>query len=50
VGFSRLYFGVHFVSDVLIGAVIGYLIGLLVIKLEKENKWGKNVYNKIMRR
>jgi undecaprenyl-diphosphatase len=50
VGFSRLYFGVHFVSDVLIGAVIGYLIGMAAVKLEKENKWGKNIYRKIFRR
>ena len=50
VAFSRLYFGVHFVSDVLIGAVIGYAIGIGIVRLEKENKWGKNIYNKIMRR
>ena len=50
VAFSRLYFGVHFVSDTLIGALIGYLIGVLVIKLEKENHWGKVVYKKIFRR
>jgi undecaprenyl-diphosphatase len=48
--FSRLYFGVHFVSDVLVGAVIGYAIGAGIVKLEKENRWGKNIYNKIMRR
>jgi undecaprenyl-diphosphatase len=50
VAFSRLYFGVHFVSDVLIGSLIGYAIGAGIVKLEKENKWGKNFYNKIMRR
>jgi undecaprenyl-diphosphatase len=50
VAFSRLYFGVHFVSDVLIGSVIGYAIGMFVVYLEKENKWGKNIYKKIFRK
>jgi len=50
VAFSRLYFGVHFVSDVIIGAVIGYLIGVLVVRLEKDNHWGKDIYKKIFRR
>lgn len=34
VAFSRLYFGVHFLSDIVFGGLIGYLIGLLIIKLE----------------
>lgn len=29
---SRVYFGVHFVSDVFAGAVIGYGVGLLTLK------------------
>ena len=32
VALSRVYFGLHFLSDVLTGAVIGYLIGWVVIK------------------
>jgi undecaprenyl-diphosphatase len=50
VAFSRVYFGMHFFSDVISGALIGYVIGMLVIKLEKEEKFGQRVYNKIMRR
>jgi undecaprenyl-diphosphatase len=50
VAFSRLYFGVHFVSDVLIGAAIGYLIGYIIVRTEKENHWGKNFYKKIFKR
>jgi len=50
VGFSRLYFGVHFVSDVLVGGVIGYLIGISIVKLEKETQIGKKVYERIFRK
>ena len=50
VGFSRLYFGIHFVSDVLVGGVIGYLIGIIVVKIEKETHVGKKVYERIFRK
>jgi undecaprenyl-diphosphatase len=50
VAFSRVYFGVHFVSDVLVGGIIGYLIGMIIVKLEKENNFGKNIYNKIFKK
>ncbi|VVB82064.1 Undecaprenyl-diphosphatase [uncultured archaeon] len=50
VAFSRLYFGVHFVSDVLSGGVIGYLIGLIVVQIEKKTNIGKKIYEKIFRK
>lgn len=50
VAFSRLYFGVHFVSDVLSGGLIGYLIGLAIIKIEKKKAFGQKIYNKIFRK
>ena len=50
VAFSRVYFGVHFVSDVISGGLIGYVIGLLVMNIEKENRWGEKIYNKIFRK
>lgn len=31
VAFSRIYLGLHFLSDVIVGAVIGYLIGFFVL-------------------
>jgi undecaprenyl-diphosphatase len=50
IGFSRVYFGFHFLSDVIAGAAIGYLIGALVIKSEKENHFWENIYQKIYNR
>ncbi len=50
IAFSRVYFGLHFVSDVIVGGAIGYVIGLLIVKLEKEHKFGKNIYDRIRRR
>jgi undecaprenyl-diphosphatase len=47
VGISRVYFGLHFMSDVLAGGLIGYLIGLWVINWEEENKVGLRMYRKV---
>ena len=46
VAFSRVYFGLHFLSDVIVGGILGYLIGALVIKLENKKKF----INRIFRR
>lgn len=50
IALSRVYLGLHFFSDVIAGGAIGYLIGMLIVKLEKEEKFGQKIYNKIMRR
>ena len=50
VAFSRVYFGLHFVSDVISGGLIGYLIGVIVLKGEKENKFGQKIYDKIFKK
>jgi len=47
VGFSRIYFGLHFFSDVLVGGLIGYFIGSFIVELERKNKFGEKFYNKM---
>ena len=41
VGFSRIYFGLHFLSDAVFGAFAGYFIGDYLLGLYKE-KYGKS--------
>ena len=36
VAFSRVYLGVHFMSDVLVGSMIGYIIGFFAFRWWKE--------------
>ena len=47
VAFSRAYFGVHYVSDVLIGGLIGYLIGAIMVFAEERNEWGLKIMRKL---
>ena len=50
VAFSRIYFGVHFFSDILFGILIGYLIGFEILNLEKKKKFGQKFYKKVFKR
>ncbi len=50
IAFSRIYFGLHFLSDVLVGGLIGYLLGIIIIKVEKKNKFWEKIYKKIFRK
>lgn len=50
VAFSRVYFGLHFLSDVIAGGFIGYLLGAMIVHLEKEEKFGERIYKKIFKR
>lgn len=47
VAFSRVYFGLHFMSDVLVGGLIGYLIGAIVVKIETKNNFWEKIYRKV---
>ncbi len=50
IAFSRIYFGLHFLSDVLSGALIGYIVGIIVLKKESEDKLGEKIYKKIFKK
>lgn len=45
--FSRVYFGLHYFSDIILGATIGYFLGVFMVKQEEKNKFGMKIYNKI---
>lgn len=47
IAFSRVYFGLHFLSDVIAGGLIGYVIGTIILKTEEDNKFWCKIYNKI---
>lgn len=44
-GFSRVYFGAHYLSDVLVGAIIGYLIGYVMVFIEEEYETGRKFFS-----
>jgi membrane-associated phospholipid phosphatase len=50
VAFSRVYFGLHFMSDVTAGGLIGLIIGWAVIEFENKFKFGEKIYIKIFRK
>lgn len=50
IALSRVYFGVHFLSDVLMGGVIGYLIGFVILKQEEENHYWEKIYRRVKKK
>lgn len=38
ISLSRVYFGVHYMSDIILGGMIGYIVGLGVIKIKEKVK------------
>jgi len=47
ISFSRLYNGVHFISDIIVGALIGYIIGLGLLRLEEKYNCLNNFFIKL---
>lgn len=47
IAFSRVYFGTHYLSDVLAGGIIGYLIGLVIVSIEEKKNYGKRLMKRL---
>jgi len=47
VAFSRVYFGVHYLSDVLVGGAVGFIIGSLIVLIEEKHGYGRKIMKKI---
>ena len=47
VAFSRLYLGVHYLSEVLAGALIAYLVGYITLTIERKYKLLANLIDRI---
>lgn len=41
IAFTRIYFNFHYLSDVVFGIIVGYLIGEIFLKLYKKRVYGK---------
>lgn len=50
IGFSRIYFGLHFLSDVVVGAFLGLLIGMFIVQKEEETKFGEIIARKVFKK
>jgi len=47
VALSRVYFGLHYMSDVITGAMIGYLLGALFVYIEGRYKLGEKIMKRM---
>ena len=47
VALSRVYFGLHYMSDVIAGAIIGYLLGALLVYAEGRYKLGEKIMKRM---
>jgi len=47
VAFSRVYFGLHYFSDVIIGGIVGYSIGLYFVYIEEKYGLGSKILRKL---
>ena len=47
VALSRVYFGLHYMSDVIAGAIIGYLLGALFVYIEGRYKLGEKIMKRM---
>ncbi len=50
IAFSRLYFGLHFLSDIIFGGLMGYLIGFAIVKSENKTRFFGKLYDKVFKK
>lgn len=50
VALSRVYFGVHYLSDVISGGLVGYIIGILIVLIEDKKKVFKKIYERVFKK
>lgn len=47
IAFSRIFVGVHFLTDVIFGALLGYYVGKAIFNIETKTNYFKKQLNKI---
>ena len=47
VAFTRIYFGLHYMSDIISGAIIGYTLGLIFVSIENRYEIGERLMKKL---
>ncbi len=47
VALSRVYFGAHYMSDIISGGIIGYLIGIFLVWFEERYCFGERIIKKV---
>ena len=47
IAISRIYLNEHYLSDIVAGSILGYVIGYYLLKLEKKHGFGKRFFQKV---
>ena len=47
IAISRIYLNEHYLSDIVAGAILGYVIGYYLLKLEQKHGFAKKLFQKV---
>lgn len=47
IAISRIYLNEHYLSDIIAGSILGYMIGYVLLKVEKKHGFGKRFFQKV---